>query len=174
MKYKEHIAGAMSAIAKDNKVVFIGYNVRSGFAGGTLKGVDEKQLIETPVAENLMSGMAIGLSIQGFKPVVYVERMDFLMNAMDAIVNHLDKIEEISQGVFSPKVIFRCVVGNKKVPLFTGSTHTQNFCPSLRVMLPNFNIVEVTEGKMFDHEYKVAMNIKGSSIIVEYKDLYAK
>jgi pyruvate/2-oxoglutarate/acetoin dehydrogenase E1 component len=44
--------------------VFIGYNVKYGNAMGTLKNIPDSQKIETPVAENLMSGLAIGLSFE--------------------------------------------------------------------------------------------------------------
>ena len=65
---------------------------------GTLKDVPDDQKIETPVAENLMVGLAIGMSFEGFKPVVYFERHDFMLVAADAISNHIDKIERISHG----------------------------------------------------------------------------
>jgi hypothetical protein len=68
--------------------IFIGYNVARGDAMGTLKGIEENQKLETPVAENLMSGLAIGMSFEGFRPVLYFERHDFILVAMDAIVNH--------------------------------------------------------------------------------------
>jgi pyruvate dehydrogenase E1 component beta subunit len=105
MTYKESITASMDELAKDPDVCFIGYGIRYGKAMGTLKNVSESQLIETPVAENLMVGLAIGLSLRGKKPVVFIERADFLLNALDAIVNHLDKIELMSRGQFQPACI---------------------------------------------------------------------
>jgi pyruvate/2-oxoglutarate/acetoin dehydrogenase E1 component len=118
----------MESLAADPLVRFVGYGVRiGGRAQGTLKNVPDSQLIEMPVAENLMVGFAIGLALKGLKPVVFIERFDFILNALDAIVNHLDKIETISRGEFKPAMILRIVVGNKSKPLFTGETHTQDF-----------------------------------------------
>ena len=122
--YKDAIKSSMDFLAEDPKSVFIGYGVRTGTkGGGFFSDIPEKQLIETPIAEGLMLSMAIGLSLEGYKPLVFYERFDFIMNAMDALVNHLDKMSIISKGEYSPKVIIRCVVGGKESPFFTGVTH---------------------------------------------------
>lgn len=133
--YKEEITQAMTDLARDPDVVFVGYGMLHGKAGGTLKGVPDSQIVETTVAENLMVGLATGLSLRGKKPVVYVERCDFILNALDALVNHLVKIKHMSGGEFAPAAIIRVVVGNKEKPLFTGATHTQDFSDALSVML---------------------------------------
>ena len=170
MTYKESLNQAMNYIAEYPKAVFIGYNVKVGRAGGTLDGVAESQLIETPVAENLMVGMGIGMSLNGYLPVVYFERFDFIMDAMDATVNHLDKIELISDGEFKPKVIIRCVIGNTKKPLYTGPTHTQDFSWMLSGM--SFPVFKCKTSEEVLDVYQSAVASKKSSIIVEYKDLY--
>ena len=54
-----------------------------------------------------MSGLAIGMCLEGFLPVIYFERHDFMLVAADAIVNHIDKIERISHGEFKVPVIMR-------------------------------------------------------------------
>src|SRR5438477_13169810 len=127
MTYKEALTAAMDELARDPMIRFIGYGVSIGKAMGTLKNVPDSQLIEMPVAENLMVGFAIGLALKGLKPVVFIERFDFILNALDAVVNHLDKIGDISRGEFRPTIILRVVVGNRQKPLFTGETHTQDF-----------------------------------------------
>ena len=175
MNYKQTINQSMQLMALDKKTVFIGYNVRIGKAGGTLEGISDEQLIETPVAENLMVGMAIGMSLNGHYPIVYFERFDFIMNAMDAIINHLDKIELISEGEFNPAIIIRCVVGNKNKPLYTGPTHTQDFSSmftGLNVSLINcYSSASITEAYKNAFSQMISDNPR-SSIIVEYKDLY--
>jgi pyruvate/2-oxoglutarate/acetoin dehydrogenase E1 component len=100
MTYKEQITAAMSLFANDDRARFIGYGLANGRAGGTLVGAKPHQIVETPVAENLMTGVAIGLSLSGLRPVVYFERCDFILNALDAIVNHLSAARHISRGEF--------------------------------------------------------------------------
>lgn len=134
MTYKQSITAAMDELAKDPDVVFIGYGITRGKAMGTLANVPAEKLVEFPVAENLMVGAAIGMSLRGRKPVVFIERCDFLLNAMDAIVNHLVKIDVMSRGQFKPAIILRVVVGNSEKPLFTGETHVQDFSKELRLI----------------------------------------
>ena len=177
MTYKDALTAAMQDLAKDPAICFVGYGVRcGGRAAGTLKGIPDTQLIETPVAENLMVGMAIGLALSGRRPVVYIERFDFILNAMDAIVNHLDKIERLSQGQFQPSIILRVVVGNKKKPLYTGLTHTQDFTEVMRQMV-SFPIVRLEHAAAIGPAYAVAHQalqlnpgFKHSTMLVELKD----
>ncbi len=178
MTYKGELCSAMTALAADPLVRFIGYGIRIGKAGGTLKDVAESQLIETPVAENLMVGMAIGLALKGLKPVVFIERFDFILNALDAIVNHLDKLNDISRGEFNPCIILRVVVGNKEKPLFTGPTHCQDFSEAMRHLV-NFPIFRLTEPDPIQGHYAAALRSlskpyeahRNSTMLVEYKDL---
>lgn len=173
MTYKEEITAAMDALASDPQVRFIGYGVRHGKAMGTLRNVSESQLIETPVAENLMVGLAIGLALKGLRPVVFIERFDFILNALDAIVNHLDKIERMSRGEFAPAVILRVVVGNRNKPLFTGETHTQDFTRAMREMV-NFPIFGTPREYSVQEAYQYAAEeaARGySAMVVERKDL---
>jgi pyruvate/2-oxoglutarate/acetoin dehydrogenase E1 component len=170
MSYKDALIRANTVLAADPKVRFIGYGLQKGRALGTLKNVPDEQIIEMPVAENLMLGMAIGLSLTGLRPVVFIERMDFLMNCMDALVNHLDKIENISKGEFNPRVIIRCIVGNVTKPLYTGATHTQDFSNALRDMV-DIPVYQLLDTKMIDAAYEIVDGYEESAILIEYKDL---
>jgi pyruvate/2-oxoglutarate/acetoin dehydrogenase E1 component len=173
LTYKEELTNAMTTLGQDPLVRFVGYGVTKGKAMGTLKGVPESQLIETPVAENLMVGLAAGMSLAGLRPVVFIERMDFLLNAADAIVNHLDKMVHMSNGEFKPAVIIRVVVGNKKKPLYTGETHTQDFteafCKMLRMTV--FAVPRDTSVTKAYNYARVGFEYGYSTMIVEYKDL---
>jgi len=171
--YKNELKLAMEDLAQDPKVRFIGYGVRiGGRALGTLKNIPDWQLIEMPVAENLLVGFAIGLSLKGFKPVVFIERFDFIWNASDAIVNHLDKIGMMSRYEFNPTVILRIVVGNRQKPLFTGETHTQDHTHALRHMV-SFPVLRLTAAEQIRRQYRNAYEALGkfSTALVEYKDL---
>lgn len=174
MTYKETITAAMTELGKEPRVVFVGYNCKYGKAAGTLAGVSEEQLTEWPLAENLMMGGAIGMALDGHIPVVFFERMDFVLIALDAIVNHLDKLSQLSGGLHKPACIIRCVVGNKKVPLFTGSTHTQNFSKAIRRMV-SFSVIELFHSCQIGSAYRDALELAKdgqSTMIVEFKDDY--
>lgn len=170
--YKDELTAAMDLMAEDPLIRFIGYGVKiGGKAMGTLKNVPDSQLIEMPVAESLMVSFAIGLSLKGLKPVVFIERFDFILNAMDAIVNHLDKIKDISHGEFIPTMILRIVVGNRDKPLFTGRTHTQDFSFMLKHLV-SFPVIQLVRPYEIGIQYKAAHAFLGrrSTALVEYKD----
>ena len=170
MSYKDALTDANTKLAGYPNVRFVGYGLKKGRALGTLKEVADSQIIEMPVAENLMMGFAIGLSLKGYLPVVFIERMDFLMNAMDAMVNHLDKIAKISHGEFHPKVIIRCIVGNTKKPLYTGATHTQDLTDGIRKMV-SFPVWNLKDEGDIATLYDLCVKVSEPVMFVEYKDL---
>ena len=169
---KQELTQAMDLLAADPAVRFIGYGVKiGGRAAGTLNQVSDSQLIETPVAENLMVGLATGLSLAGLKPVVFIERMDFILNALDAIVNHLGAAARISCGRFYPAAIIRVVIGNKNKALFTGPTHTQDFTQAIKQMV-DFPVIELRKETVIG-EYQTALDglrWGRSTMLVERKD----
>lgn len=167
--YKDAVGLAMKELAEQG-AIFIGYNVARGDAMGTLKEVPENQKIETPVAENLMIGLAIGMSFEGFLPVVYFERHDFILVAMDAIVNHVDKIERISHGEFKVPVIIRAVTADAG-PFYSGITHSQDFTELLRKAV-SFPISDPKNGKEILKAFRQAAFSKRPSIIIERKSRY--
>lgn len=178
MTYKDHVTAAMTYIGQHPKTRFLGYGVGHGSkGGGTFKGVPDEHLIETPLAENLMAGLAVGWSLRGYCPVVHFERFDFVLNALDAIVNHLDKIRSISCGEFAPAAILRIVVGNRTKPLFTGPTHVQDFSAALSSMV-SFPVLQIKKEQALDfvdvyHQaLQQALEHGRSTAIVEYKDEY--
>lgn len=135
MTYREAIAQACQEYARDERVRFLGYNVKYGSKMyGTLNDIADGQLIETPVAEGLMVGMAVGMTLRGLLPVVCFERHDFLLLGLDELVNQVDKINELSGNQFKVPIVFRCIVGAKR-PLYPGPQHTQDYSNALAIML---------------------------------------
>ena len=173
--YKDALKVAMTMLAQDARRVFLGYGIARGRAMQTLEGVPESQIIETTLAEGLMTSAAIGQAITGNLPVVYFERSDFLTNALDAIVNHLAPCSRLSRGEFTPGVILRVTVGNRRKPLFTGPVHTQDFSEALALMAPSILVLQCETAEQIDPAYishARQRQLEGkSTAIFEYKDL---
>lgn len=171
MKYREAVKQSMEMLAKDSRAIFLGYNVCFGSkAYGTLETVPESKKIEMPVAENLMMSSAIGLSIEGYRPIVFFERHDFTLIALDSMVNHLDKIEKMSNGDFKTPVLIRAVIGSKK-PLDPGLQHTQDFSRIFKEIF-SFPVYEPkNSGEVFDI-YNSLKNLEKTAMIIEKRDLY--
>ncbi len=160
----------MNMLAKDENTVFMGYGTKFGLANGTLEGVPLEKILETPLAENLMTGLAIGMSLRGFRPVLFFERHDFMLDALDAIVNHMDKLEEISDGQYVPRVIIRAGVGSRK-PLDSGITHSQNFTKPFKQIL-SMSIYEPKTPKQVLEVYNLIKDTKTPVMVVEPKGFY--
>jgi deoxyxylulose-5-phosphate synthase len=170
ISYKNAMLESMTELGKDENTIFIGYNVARGDAMGTLKNVSAVQKLETPVAENLMCGLAIGMSFEGFKPVLYFERHDFMLVAMDAIGNHIDKIERISHGEFKVPIIIRAVEAFGG-PFYSGPTHHQDFTNLLR-QLVEFPVIDPVTGIDVLKAFKGASESGRPAIIIERKSRY--
>jgi len=170
ISYKNAMLEAMTDLGKDEKIIFIGYNVARGDAMGTLKNVSAEQKLETPVAENLMCGLAIGMSFEGFKPVLYFERHDFMLVAMDAIGNHIDKIERISHGEYKVPIIIRAVEAFGG-PFYSGPTHHQDFTNVLKTLV-TFPILDPVTGVDVLKAFKGAYQSGKPAIIIERKSRY--
>lgn len=173
MTYRDAIRESMTTLGQDPLRRFIGYGLKIGRAGGSMSGVPEGSLVETTVAENLIAGIGIGMALTGLKPVLFFERFDFVLGALDAIVNHLDAVATISNYEFNPTCIIRIVVGNKNKPLFTGYTHTRDHSEGLKHMV-RFPVwrVKTPEEVMTAYEMAAKNLPLHSTAIVEYKDLY--
>lgn len=172
LTYKQALAHSMTLLGKDPLTRVVGYGLKMGHEKGSFAGVPFEQLVETTVAENLLAGIGIGLALTGLKPVLFFERFDFVLNALDAIVNHLDATEIISNGEFRPNCILRIVVGNSQNPLFTGHTHTRNHAEALKRMV-RFPVWVVRSAEEVLTAYEMAQkNLHlHSTAIVEFKDL---
>lgn len=175
MAYKDYLAESMTWLGQQPDTWVVGYNTKYSLAGGSLSGFPNERIIEMPLAEALMTGVAIGMSLDGAVPILWFERCDFMTLAMDQIVNHLDKMKTISDGIQCPAVIIRACVGNKQTPLFTGPTHTQDFGKALQEMV-GFPVIRLmwSSSIMLEYQkaYQRAKNERQSTLLVEYKDLY--
>ncbi len=162
---------AMLILAAYPRALFVGQGVEySGVATHKhLDDIPDIQRLEFPVAEELQLGVCIGLAIQGYLPIAIYPRMDFMLRAMDALVNHLDKLDQMSCGQFKPKVIIRTRVGSKK-PLDAGPQHTQDHSIALRMMLTNVSVIDVTKERDILPAYRAALDRQGSAIVVENLD----
>ena len=174
MNYKDEIVKAMDMLAKDERVIFLGQSI--AYPGHvmykTLENIPLSRKIELPVFEDAQLGISTGLALEGYIPVSIFPRIDFLIIAANQLVNHLDKIEEMSQGQFKPKVIIRTMVGSK-VPLDGGPQHTQDHTEALEHLLTNVAVIKLDNPNHVIPMYKWALEESNrSTILIEMADLY--
>jgi pyruvate/2-oxoglutarate/acetoin dehydrogenase E1 component len=173
--YMDELSKAMTYLGQQENAVFIGQSVEvAGTAmRNTLLDVGAEKLIELPVEEDFQMGIAIGLALSGLVPVSIFPRWNFLLLATNQIVNHLDKLKELTQIDTPGKVIIRTGIGSEN-PLHPGPQHTGDFTEAFRLMCPHLNVVRLDSKEMIFDEYKKAYERKDgvSSILIEWSDKY--
>jgi len=114
--YAEAIREALDqALSLDTSVFVMGQGVDdpAGMLGATLnlhEKYGKERVFDTPLAENGLTGIAVGSAIGGMRPVYFHNRPDFLLLAMDQIVNHASKWHFMFGGAVNvPLVIWACI-----------------------------------------------------------------
>ena len=133
------------ALESDERVFIMGLGVDDpkGVFGSTL-GLHRKfgptRVFDTPLAENGITGIAIGAALAGMRPVLVHQRADFLLLTMDQLVNHAAKWHFMFGGGQSVPLVVRAVVGRG---WGQGAQHSQSLhatfmhVPGLKVVLPS-------------------------------------
>ena len=173
MKYKGELIKSMEWLGEKDDTFFIGQSVKySGNAiYNTLKTIDEKKRIEVPVFEEIQMGMCTGMALNGIVPISCFPRFDFMLRCMDSLVNHLDKMQHMTEGTFKPKVIMRTSIGSTN-PLDGGVQHTQDYTMSFKSMLHEVDVVLLEEPDNIFTEFQSAYNGDRSTLLIEYGDFY--
>jgi len=163
----------MNFLAENEKVLFLGQAIVYSGSGifRTVEQLPESKRLELPLIEDTQMGMSIGLSLEGFIPVSIYPRFDFLILAINQLANHLDKIEEMSEGQFKPKMIIRTAVGSA-TPLYPGLQHCSDYTEAFKHLFKNINVVKLTKSEEIMPEYKKALESDSSTLLIEVADLY--
>jgi len=175
MKYFDELKRAMNYLAENEKTIFIGQAVEvPGTAmSNTLKDINLNKRIELPVAEEMQMGITTGLALNGNIPISIFPRWNFLLLAMNQLINHLDKINIMSNDGFSVKTIIRTSVGSQR-PLHPQHQHVGDFTEEVKKMCTTIDVIKLNEPEEIFYSYEKALNRKDgrSTILVEYGDYY--
>lgn len=171
----DELTRSMEYLGKFDNTIFIGQSVEvAGTAmRNTLLNVDDSKLVEMPVDEDFQMGLATGMALTGLIPISIFPRWNFLLLATNQIVNHLDKLREITQNKNPGKVIIRTGIGSV-IPLHPGPQHTGDFTEAFKLMCPNLNIVRLDKTSVIFDEYQKAYERSDgvSSLLIEWSDKY--
>ncbi|MCK5010772.1 MAG: alpha-ketoacid dehydrogenase subunit beta, partial [Deltaproteobacteria bacterium] len=146
ISYREALNDAMrEEMQRDSNIFILGEDV--GFYGGAFKITEglfaefgEKRVIDTPIAEGLIVGAAIGAAMTGLRPIAELMTVNFALLAMDQIVNHAAKIRYMFGGKAKVPLVVRAPGGGGKQ---LGAQHSQSLesyflhCPGLKVVMPS-------------------------------------
>ena len=143
--YLEVLQDAIQEIIQaDPKVLIIGQGQSSPWDSGKwvakfFKEFDGRQIFETPVSEAATTAVGIGLAIYGLRAIVTHPRFDFMLLAMDQIVNQAAKIHFMSGGKIRVPLVVRVQLyrGNGQGAQHSQSLHSMfSHVPGLKVFMP--------------------------------------
>jgi 2-oxoisovalerate dehydrogenase E1 component beta subunit len=133
------------AMEEDANVVVLGEDV--GVNGGVFRatvGLQQRfgseRVIDTPLAELLISGLCVGMAAQGLKPVGEIQFMGFLYPCIDQLVNHASRLRNRTQGRLSCPMVLRTPHGGGIRAPEHHSESTEAMLahiPGLRVVMPS-------------------------------------
>jgi len=114
------------------------------YVGNTMTDLEKKfggeRIIDTPVSESACTGAAVGASLAGMRPIVVHPRMDFMLYAMDSVVNEAAKWSHMLGGQSSPGLTIRAIInrGGEQGPQHSQALHAWfAHVPGLRVVMPS-------------------------------------
>lgn len=177
MKYFDELKRSMNFLGQDPRTVFLGQAVAvAGTAmTNTLKDVPPDRLIELPVAEEMQMGMTTGMALTGLVPVSIFPRWNFLLCAINQLVNHLDKVQVMSNGGYKAKAIIRTGIGAQR-PLHPQYQHVGDFTETIQAMCTTIEVIRLDEpSDIFPAYEKALLRDDGrSTILVEHGDFYSE
>jgi pyruvate/2-oxoglutarate/acetoin dehydrogenase E1 component len=129
----------------DESVFLIGQGVKSPWyvgntATGLLESFGAKRVIDTPVSENAITGAAVGAAIAGMRPVVVHPRMDFMLYALDPIINEAANWHYMCGGKSSVPAVIWAIVnrGGEQAAQHSQAFHALfSHIPGLKVVMPS-------------------------------------
>lgn len=132
-------------LAHDENVVVFGEDV--GKNGGVFRATaglqetfGEKRVFDSPLAESMIAGLAIGMSTQGLKPVAEFQFMGFIYPAMNQIISHAARMRNRTRGRLTCPLVFRAPFGGGiRAPEHHSESTEALFAhiPGLQVVIPS-------------------------------------
>ncbi|MFZ8964894.1 MAG: alpha-ketoacid dehydrogenase subunit beta [Steroidobacteraceae bacterium] len=132
-------------LGRDPKVVILGEDI--GYFGGVFRTTDglqrkygEHRVLDTPIAEGGIVAAAIGMGVNGLRPVAEIQFADYIYPAYDQIVSELARLRYRSAGEFFAPVTIRTPCGGG---IRGGQTHSQSpegifaHVSGLKVVMPS-------------------------------------
>lgn len=173
LKFSEAIREAQDqCLSQDKSVFVIGEGVgdpKNVF--GTTFGLKDKhplRIFDMPISENGMTGVCIGAAINGFKPVLVHQRIDFSLYSVEQIVNNAAKWSSMFGGISNCPFVVRMIVGRG---FGQGNQHSQNLTP-IYAHVPGLKIVVPSNAYNAKGLFISAVKDPNPVLFIEHRWLY--
>ncbi len=146
IQFREAICEAMSEEMRRDKTIYLmgeevaEYNGAYKASKGMLDEFGDSRVIDTPISELGFSGIGVGSTMTGNRPIIEFMTFNFSLVGIDQIINNAAKIRQMSGGQFPCPIVFRGPTGSAGQ---LAATHSQAFdnwfanCPGLKVIVPS-------------------------------------
>ena len=173
VRYVDALRDALrEEMRRDSAVFLLGEDVAVGGPFGVTSGlVDEfgdGRVINTPISEDIIMGLAVGAALVGRRPVVEMMFMDFITLAMNQLVNHAAKLHYMSGGQLSVPMVVRVQGG---VAGGWGAHHSQSL-ESWFVHVPGLKVVAPSNPADAKGLLKAAIRDNNPVLFLEHRGLY--
>ena len=165
-------SGLAEEMRRDSSVYVFGEDVALGGPFGVTKGLAEEfgvnRMVNTPISEGTVMGLAIGAATAGLRPVVEIMFIDFITLAMDQLVNHAAKLHYMSGGQLRIPLTVRVQCG---ISGAMGAHHSQSLeawlahVPGLKIAMP----ANAADAKGL---LKAAIRDDNPVVFIEHRGLY--
>ena len=137
--------GLQEALETDDRVFLMGEDIGAyqgsyAVTRGFFEEFGPERIRDCPIAESVIIGSATGAAMAGMRPIVEMMTINFMLLAIDQVVNHAAKMSYMSNGQIKVPLVIRAVTGGGGR---LGATHSQNFegwyasVPGLKVCVPS-------------------------------------
>lgn len=162
-----------TALDEDDGVFLLGedigvYGGAFGVTDGLVHDYGEARVIDTPISEEAMVGAAVGAALQGMRPIAEMQFSDFIVNAMDPVVNQAAKLHYMYGGGTTVPMVVRLPAGG-------GTGAAQQHSQSLEAWfahVPGLKVVAPSTAQDF-HDLLLAATADPNPVMFcEHKKLY--
>ena len=174
MIFVKHLRDTLDRLLAENEdILLLGEDLKDPYGGAfkVTKGLSTKyprRVISTPISEAGIVGIAGGLALDGWRPIVEIMFGDFMTLTFDQVLNHISKYERMYNGKATCPVIIRTPMGGGRG---YGPTHSQSL-EKYFLGVPNFNVYALSP---YCDPYEIFQHILAQStpcLLVEHKLLY--
>jgi pyruvate/2-oxoglutarate/acetoin dehydrogenase E1 component len=168
-------SGLTELFAKDSRVCMLGEDLQDPYGGAfkISRGLSTRfpgRVVNSPISESAIMGIASGLALCGERPIVEVMFGDFITLCFDQIYNFATKSVEMYGSTVPMHLVVRCPVGGNRG---YGPTHSQS--PQKHfVGIPHLNLFELSAFHDSGQVLATMMDIGEPAILFEDKTLYAR
>lgn len=165
----------MEEMTHDPAVFLIGEDLRDP-GGGAFKATEgistrfgPQRVLNTPIAEEALVGIALGAALTGLRPVVELMFFDFVMRAMDAVVNQVAKVRYMSGGQVEVPLVIRTPGGGG---LASGAQHGGSL-EAVICHVPGWFVAMPSTPYDAKGLLKAAIRMNDPVFFIEHKHLYS-